>query len=639
MIKQHEEVIELSDTINDTPLSIYDNNTPKFLFINSKIINTTEDNANLNNFPNKEKDNKNKVENKILLQRENRRIISLVKKIIAKKEQQNTTKLLIKNMLINHKKDITLLKDDKKNTLLHIYVEESDANSVNIILEIYLEILKISKSFYDFLFSKNIDDKNVFDISVQKGDSLIIKTLYEQIEKENNHLEKNIYMKYFKNNIFHISANYNQIFPIIFFYEKLRNFYKYDNSELILDTHEPNKDQMTPIHYACKNRNVKLMNLFIDLGANINSQDIKGNTPLHYAVINNDERMVKHLLIRGADKFIKNENNLIPYNLAFLLGDKNLVKILYHKNFCKRQFCGEEIGPLSKTNNMYILFIGLIFTIFIKIIIILRFYIVMNNIKIVDVEHSFFLGNNNNSLNNKTKSLNINDFFYCLDKNCGIEVGILFFSLIIDLLLLFAFILFKCSKDIFLEQNIESDDNILSSLYEKNENICVKCRIIINEKTQHCLICDRCVENWDHHCFWLNTCINDKNYTKFKFFISLAISFLFINLIFYITSVYLLFSSKDLFVQEIFKLKNGSLLQKIIIISIIFIYLYLILIMSYSLIFVAIPIIRYILSKYIKNKKKKNMIEKELDYKPIKLLKEDDEEENKININTTSKKI
>ena len=118
MIKQHEEVIELSDTINDTPLSIYDNNTPKFLFINSKIINTTEDNANLNNFPNKEKDNKNKVENKILLQRENRRIISLVKKIIAKKEQQNTTKLLIKNMLINHKKDITLLKDDKKKYII-----------------------------------------------------------------------------------------------------------------------------------------------------------------------------------------------------------------------------------------------------------------------------------------------------------------------------------------------------------------------------------------------------------------------------------------------------------------------------------------------------------------------------------------
>ena len=81
-------------------------------------------------------------------------------------------------------------------------------------------------------------------------------------------------------------------FLLFFFYEKLK---AYINEEKILDIHEINKDKMAPIHYACKNGNIRLMKILLDLGADINSQDIKGNTPLHYAVINNDERMVKHL--------------------------------------------------------------------------------------------------------------------------------------------------------------------------------------------------------------------------------------------------------------------------------------------------------------------------------------------------------
>jgi hypothetical protein len=27
-----------------------------------------------------------------------------------------------------------------------------------------------------------------------------------------------------------------------------------------------------------------------------------------------------------------------------------------------------------------------------------------------------------------------------------------------------------------------------------------------------------CVKNWDHHCFWLNVCINDSNIKAFNFF-------------------------------------------------------------------------------------------------------------------------
>ena len=607
MNKPKDELIELADTINDTPTFIFDNTTPTYTPSRfTEHQNKTEENIYSNIDKNLINDVKKKQENRIYLQRENRRIISLIKKIINKKEPLNTTKLSIKNMLLNYKQDLTLLKDDKKNTLLHIYVELKDVSSLQMIIEIYEEFLNISKNFYFFLFAKNINDQNIFDISVEKGDIAIIKLLYEQIEKENDYYEKIIYLKYIQNNLFHIAANNNQIFPIIFFYEKLK---KYFNDKEILDAYEINKEKMTPLHYACKNRNIKLMNLLIDLGSNINSQDKKGYTPLHYAVINNDARMLKHLLIRGGNKFIKDENNLTPYNLAFILGDGNLLKILCHKNFCQKQFCGDEIGPISRRKNMSILLISLIFIIIIKISIILRFYVLLNNI---DVDFSFLSSLTNiyytiNNLNNQKidDDLNLNDLLSCIDDKCILEVGILFSSLTIDIILFFIIILFKCSKSIFLPKENKS----LTLLFEENliENICVKCRIVIHENTKHCLICDRCIEKWDHHCFWLNTCINNKNYCKFKIFIFDAIFFLIANLFYFIMCVYFLFSFKDLFMEKIFKLNNGSFWNEILFIILISITFYLILIISYSLIFVVIPIVKYLFknrSKKIRKNKK-----------------------------------
>ena len=645
-MEKKDELIELADTINDTPVFTYDNTTPTY--VNSKILDNSNkivDDLYLNHFSSIEKNistknelNKGKKpENKILLQRENRRIISIINKIIKKKESLNTTKLSIKNLLINYRNDIAFLKDDKRNTLLHIYVEANDFNSLKIILDIYIDILKISKNFYYFLFSKNIEEKNVFDISVEKGQIPIIKLLYEQIEKENIFFEKKIYIQYIKHNIFHIAVKNNQIFPIIFFYEKLKIFYRnYYNEESILDSKEINNEKMAPIHYACKNKNVKLMNLLIDLGADINIKDRKGNTPLHYAVANNDERMVKHLLIRGANKFIKDENNITPYELSCLLGDTNLKEILYHKNCCQKQFCGEEIGPISKKNNMRFLFIGLIFTIFIKLIITLRFYFVIKNINI-NFSFLFSLCNDDflaNNFNNKINNFVLNDFFSCIDDNCLIEIGIIFCTLFIDLLLLFNFFLFKCSKSIFLIQKKENEE-CLSSLFEENEskNICVKCRIVINEKTQHCLICDRCVENWDHHCFWLNTCINDKNYKKFRCFIISSILFLVGNLIFYNICNYLLFNSKDLFVHEIFNIHNENFPSKIIVIIFHCVCFYLIIIITYSLLFIVIPILKYICKKSKNNNKKKN----KKDYKLIKNIIDNEDEDDIINVNSINK--
>jgi Fe2+ or Zn2+ uptake regulation protein len=36
--------------------------------------------------------------------------------------------------------------------------------------------------------------------------------------------------------------------------------------------------------------------------------------------------------------------------------------------------------------------------------------------------------------------------------------------------------------------------------------LCPKC----TDESRHCFICDRCVEGFDHHCQWLDSCIGAK---------------------------------------------------------------------------------------------------------------------------------
>lgn len=44
---------------------------------------------------------------------------------------------------------------------------------------------------------------------------------------------------------------------------------------------------------------------------------------------------------------------------------------------------------------------------------------------------------------------------------------------------------------------------------------CNACRSRVNKLSRHCLICDKCVVDYDHHCKWLNNCIGLANYKSF----------------------------------------------------------------------------------------------------------------------------
>mmetsp|Transcript_36835 Transcript_36835/g.92314 ORF Transcript_36835/g.92314 Transcript_36835/m.92314 type:complete len:751 (-) Transcript_36835:144-2396(-) len=57
----------------------------------------------------------------------------------------------------------------------------------------------------------------------------------------------------------------------------------------------------TPLHYACRGKDVHITSALLGMGAEVNSRSFNGNTPLHYAVYQRREDLIRMLLRAGAD--------------------------------------------------------------------------------------------------------------------------------------------------------------------------------------------------------------------------------------------------------------------------------------------------------------------------------------------------
>ena len=83
----------------------------------------------------------------------------------------------------------------------------------------------------------------------------------------------------------------------------------------------------------------------------------------------------------------------------------------------------------------------------------------------------------------------------------------------------------------------------LLDIVENNEDVslyCPYCLVKKNFRSLHCLICKQCVEEFDHHCFWVGNCIGKKNYTLFFIFLI----YILINTLFNIIFLIIYFAKK-----------------------------------------------------------------------------------------------
>jgi palmitoyltransferase len=52
-------------------------------------------------------------------------------------------------------------------------------------------------------------------------------------------------------------------------------------------------------------------------------------------------------------------------------------------------------------------------------------------------------------------------------------------------------------------------------IVEEEMMFCTICKAEVGKLSKHCKACDKCIEGFDHHCWWLSRCIGKRNYETF----------------------------------------------------------------------------------------------------------------------------
>jgi len=413
-------------------------------------------------------------------------------------------KIELKLNEINNKGiDISLIKDNLNNTLIQYYLTK-DNNNIDIIIIIvnyYSKILLNSNKnkFYQWLINDNSEHFNILELLIEKQFSLnkqitLFNNILNYFNSGDNSLIFNI-LNNRNNNIFHLCVKQNNVPLMLYLYEKIKMFIPLIN---ILDI--KNNDGMTTLHLSCFYSMKNVADNLLLLGCNLNEKDKFGNTPLHYAVKGGNIKLTKKLILFGAEKSVKNNENLSPREIARKSANFSIKKIFQKNN------------SIIRKRRDYLLFIMIIISIIIKIVLFIR---------------------------NENNNYNLLYFIYL-------------FSFIFDIICCGIIIYTKiCNKRLYNKKRlIKKDYNLLNKqikfedIYKLNnynldkiEQLCPICKIIKSSKTQHCIICNKCIENWDHHCYWLNICINKEIYTLFISFLIILLVMILLDFIIFISLI------------------------------------------------------------------------------------------------------
>ena len=403
--------------------------------------------------------------------------------------------------------DIILMKDNLNNTLIQYYITKELIN-IELIITIvnyYNNILLDNKeNFNKWLTNDNSENYNIFELIIEKEFSLnnqilLFNNLFNYINiNDKSLISKILYNR--NHNIFHLCVIHNDIPLLLFLYEKIKNLMPSIN---ILDI--KNNEGMTSLHLSCFYSNKNLSDNLLLLNCNINEKDKNGNTSLHYAVKGGNVKLAKKLILFGADKYSRNEEYFSPKDIA-RKGPNFSMKEIFKKKMCNNNY--SSIRDKRREN---ILLIMLTISLIIKVLFFIKKYI--GNKKIDSIYIIYIIS-------------------YVLDAIC---YGFIFYPKI-------------CSKKLYKKKNNKNDYKLLNKqikfedIYRMNnydldkiEQLCPLCKIIKKSGTKHCIICNKCIENWDHHCYWLNICINKETYNLFLSFVIILFLVIVFNIIIYIS--------------------------------------------------------------------------------------------------------
>ncbi|KAK1261150.1 putative S-acyltransferase [Acorus gramineus] len=115
------------------------------------------------------------------------------------------------------------------------------------------------------------------------------------------------------------------------------------------------------------------------------------------------------------------------------------------------------------------------------------------------------------------------------------------FSLILSAMVVFSLVMVGTGDPGFIPRSDESGTEEVGTSngrrsirvdvngVEMKMKYCKICKIFRPPRSSHCIVCDNCVEKFDHHCPWIGQCIGLRNYRFFIMFITSALtSFIYI---------------------------------------------------------------------------------------------------------------
>ncbi len=82
------------------------------------------------------------------------------------------------------------------------------------------------------------------------------------------------------------------------------------------------------INVVTSDMSLNVTRLLLDHGADVNAADLRGETPLSRAIIKGQKLLTQLLLARGADVTLENQYGVTPLTLASMYGDEEITRVL-----------------------------------------------------------------------------------------------------------------------------------------------------------------------------------------------------------------------------------------------------------------------------------------------------------------------
>lgn len=266
--------------------------------------------------------------------------------------------------------------------------------------------------------------------------------------------------------VLHFAAQGDQTAMLIYFKDKYNH-----------NINQKDNEGSTPLHYSCIYGSLKAINFILSWISFIDIPNNKGETPLYLALLSEKTHLIIKLLMKGADPYNTRVNGkaiitIAKENSSFRSIYEMIIEVTQSSKLLHSFRSDKVYSPTS-------------FCVLLTIIALLNIIVILPVIN--SYYHTFM--------------------FYCL---------------LLSLVIMFSFI--SMSDCGYLIDNRYMSWLDLVELDVNVNTMCPYCKVKKELTSKHCHTCNHCIQNYDHHCKWINNCIGEKNSNHFIGFLFVVMS-------------------------------------------------------------------------------------------------------------------